>query len=58
MSATLTSQEIERIVEAAHPVGWRERIYGPLTTLKLFVGQALSSDGACMDAVGRRLSER
>ena len=36
----------------------RERIYPPLDTLRLFVGQALSSDRACQDVVGRRLSER
>ena len=36
----------------------RERIYPPLTTLGLFIGQALSPDGACQDAVARRLSER
>jgi hypothetical protein len=37
---------------------YRERVYPPLTTLGLFVGQALSADGACQDAVARHLSER
>lgn len=37
---------------------YRARIYPPLTTLGLFVGQALSPDGACQDAVGGHLSER
>jgi hypothetical protein len=37
---------------------YRERIYPPLETLRLFVGQALSADRACQDVVGRRLSER
>jgi Transposase DDE domain len=37
---------------------WRERTYPPLTTLGLFIGQALSPDGACQDAVARCLSER
>lgn len=37
---------------------YRERIYPPLTTLGLFIGQALSPDGACQDAVARHLSER
>lgn len=55
---TLDSNFIEQTLEAAHPEGWRERLYGPLTTLKLFVDQALCADHACMDAVGRRLSER
>ena len=36
----------------------RERLYPPLTTLGLFIGQALSPDGACQDAVARHLSER
>ncbi len=31
----------------------RQRIYPSLTTLGLFIEQALSSDGACQDAVGR-----
>ena len=56
ISAALRPQAIARIVDAAHPNDWRESTDGPLTTLKLLVGQALSSDGACMDAVGRRLS--
>ncbi len=29
-----------------------------MTTLSLFIGQALSADGACQDAVARHLSER
>ena len=37
---------------------YRERVYPPLDTLRLFVGQVLSSDRACQDVVGRRLSER
>jgi len=36
----------------------RERIYPPLDTLRLFVGQVLSADRACQDVVSRRLSER
>jgi hypothetical protein len=38
--------------------GFRDRIYPPMTTLGLFIGQALSPDGACQDAVARHLSER
>lgn len=45
------------IVEA-HVPQYRERIYSPLDTLRLFLGQVLSRDGACQDVVGRRLSER
>lgn len=43
----------------AEEVGeYRQRIYPPLTTLGMFIGQALSADGACQDAVARVLSER
>ena len=38
--------------------GSRERIYTPMDTLRLFVGQVLSADRACQDVAGRRLSER
>ncbi|BBJ22643.1 IS4 family transposase [Candidatus Nitrotoga sp. AM1P] len=51
------NQEITAVVSelvAPH----RERIYPPLDTLRLFVGQVLSADRACQDVVGRRLSER
>jgi hypothetical protein len=37
---------------------WRNRIYGPLVTLKLFLEQVLSADRSCQDAVARGLSER
>lgn len=43
---------------SAQASGYRERIYPPLDTLRLFVGQVLSADRACQDVVGRRLSER
>ena len=53
----LGEHEIAAVVaELAAP--HRERIYPPLDTLRLFVGQVLSSDRACQDVVGRRLSER
>lgn len=48
---------IEAVLLAQLP-GSRERIYPPLDTLRLFVGQVLSADRACQDVVGRRLSER
>ena len=50
-------QEVAAVMsELVEP--YRERIYPPLDTLRLFVGQVLSSDRACQDVVGRRLSER
>lgn len=50
--------EVLRTLVAEEVGAFRERIYPPLTTLGLFVGQALSPDGACQDAVARRVSER
>ena len=53
----LGDQEIAAVVnELVAP--YRERIYPPLDTLRLFVGQVLSADRACQNVVGRRLSER
>ena len=53
----LGDQEITAVMnEWVEP--YRERIYPPLETLRLFVGQVLSADRACQDVVGRRLSER
>lgn len=53
----LSGHEVAAIVNELVPPH-RERIYPPLDTLRLFVGQVLSSDRACQDVVGRRLSER
>ncbi len=53
----LGGREVAAVVgELVEP--YRERIYPPLDTLRLFVGQVLSADRACQDVVGRRLSER
>lgn len=57
LGAVLPAEVLAAAVE--EEVGaFRERVYPPLTTLGLFVGQALSPDGACQDAVARHLSER
>ncbi len=53
----LSAGELEHAVER-FAGAYRDRIYAPLTTLSLFIGQALSADGACQDAVARHLSER
>ncbi len=37
---------------------WRDRLYGPLATLKRFLEQVLSADQSGQDAVARDLSER
>src|SRR5206468_1617921 len=36
----------------------RERIYGPLRTLTLFIDQVLSDDQSCQGAVARHVSEQ
>ena len=38
--------------------GWRERLYGPMVALRLFVEQVLHADRACQDVVVRYASER
>ena len=53
----LPGRELRRLV-CYHVGQYRERLYPPLRTLGLFIGQALSADGACLDAVIRNLSER
>lgn len=57
MRAVLPAQVLRTVIEE-EAGGYRERVYPPLTTLDLFIGQALSADGACQDAVARHLSER
>jgi hypothetical protein len=37
---------------------YRERLYGPLSTLILFIEQVLSADHSCQDTVARGLSSR
>jgi hypothetical protein len=57
MDGLLEQKVVQQIV--AEEVGeFRDRIYPPLTTLGLFIEQALSPDGACQDAVARHLCER
>ena len=36
---------------------WRERRYAPLTTLMMFIGQAVSADRSCQDAVAREAAQ-
>ena len=54
----LGDQEVAAVMMSELTAPCRERIYPPLDTLRLFVGQVLSADRACQDVVGRRLSER
>jgi hypothetical protein len=57
LGAVLPAADLQKVMIEEVSV-FRERIYPPLTTLGLFIGQALIQDGACQDAVSRRLSER
>lgn len=53
----LSAQDVANAVQR-HVKAYRCRIYTPVDTLRLFVGQMLSADGACQDVVARLLSER
>lgn len=53
MHETWLMQVIEQEVRT-----YRERLYGPLSTLMRFVEQVLSADKSCQDAVARGLSQR
>jgi hypothetical protein len=53
LEASVIAEALERELGAV-----RERVYPPLMTLGLFIGQALSAEGACQDAVARHLSAR
>jgi len=57
LEAVLPAGLIRRAMEEEVGIH-RERVYPPLTTVGLFIGQALSPDGACQDAVARHLSVR
>lgn len=39
-------------------VQWRERLYGPLRTLMLFIEQVMSADHGCQEAVARGICAR
>lgn len=47
---------VEWVIEEAG--AYRERIYGPFTTLVLFIEQVLGADHSCQDTVARGLSAR
>src|SRR5690349_12311802 len=52
------SQEIVAHALAAIEIVWNDRIYTPLVTLWVFLGQVLSSDHSCRAAVARLISHR
>jgi len=53
----LPARELAGAVEEEVGV-WRDRLYSPLVTLRLFVEQVLHADHACQDVVVRYASER
>jgi Transposase DDE domain len=56
-SKVLSKERIERVLDELKVV-YRERIYSPCVTLWLFVGQVLSGDQSCRNAVAQLLAFR
>jgi hypothetical protein len=53
----LPAKELERVV-SEEVRGWRDRLYAPLVTLRLFIEQVLHADPACQNVVVRYACER
>lgn len=53
----LTKEMISQALTASGVV-WKERIYAPLVTLRVFLGQVLSADHSCRAAVARLIAHR
>ena len=53
----LTDQIVAQAMTAAEGV-WKDRIYTPLITLWVFLGQVLSADHSCRAAVARLIAHR
>ena len=56
-SDTLTNQIVAQAMTAVEGV-WKDRIYSPLVTLWVFLGQVLSADHSCRAAVSRLIAHR
>src|SRR6202043_3344364 len=52
----LTAESIAQALTALS--GWLDRIFSPLVTLWVFLGQVLSADHSCRAAVARLLAHR
>src|SRR5215813_9663009 len=52
----LTEEVIAQALTAV--TGWLDRIFSPLVTLRVFLGQVLSSDHSCRSAVARLIAHR
>lgn len=57
LSSLLRAEHLESLIRE-HCPNWRNRIYPPLTTVRLFLEQVLGADHSCQDAVARGLSSR
>src|SRR5438105_7038167 len=53
----LTEASILQVLDE-HPVAYRDRVFGPITTLWGFLSQVLSDDHSCRDAVARVIAHR
>ena len=53
----LSEDLVERALTALEGF-WMERIYSPLVTLRVFLGQVLSADSCCRAAVARLIAHR
>src|SRR5204863_1328214 len=53
----LTERSIRRAL-SEHGVRYRDRVFGPVTTLWGFLSQVLSDDHSCRDAVARVIAHR
>jgi hypothetical protein len=53
----LTEASILEVL-SAHGVGYRDRVFGPVTTVWGFLSQVLSDDHSCRDAVTRVIAHR
>jgi len=52
------SEEVVAQALTAVKIGWLDRIYSPLVTLWVFLGQVLSADHSCRAAVARLIAHR
>ena len=53
----LSRETIEQALDTIE-VAWNERIYTPLVTLWIFLGQVISADHSCRAAVARFVAHR
>ena len=57
LSDVLSENVVSKALSAAG-VFWKERVYSPIVTLWVFLGQVLSADHSCRAAVARLIAHR